>query len=383
MAAALVCATLGFAGAAGAAEQLPPQGASPAGTNDFDCVPDRRHPYPVVLVHGTFGNMQVSWGQIVPPLKRLGYCVFALDYGNSPAPGINGTGDIPTSAAQLKSFVERVLEKTQAPRVAIVGHSQGGMLPRHYLKFLGGEAVDEVVGLSPSSRGTTNPAAIGVGPFCAACLQQVAGSEFMQMLNAGDETPGFADYTVIETRYDEVVTPYQSEFLRPDGNDVTNVLLQDRCPGDLTEHVGIIFDPPAIQWMLNALGRPGPADPDFQPDCSGGAAALEAFPNSRSDEPEASLRVNGLNKRARATVDRKLRLTLRPTGPAIRKARIVIFNSNGSVIVGRSKPVYLTGKRTVTVRLKHPLAPGRYNVNAIGSPAAGASVAVASRLRLR
>jgi hypothetical protein len=49
---------------------------------------------------------------------------------------------------------------------------------------------------------------------------------------------------------------------------VTNVVLQDRCPEDITDHVGIIYDPIALQWTLNALGRAGPADPGLHPLCS-------------------------------------------------------------------------------------------------------------------
>ena len=38
----------------------------------------------------------------------------------------------------------------------MVGHSQGGMMPRYYLKNLGGAAeVHTLVGLSPSNHGTT------------------------------------------------------------------------------------------------------------------------------------------------------------------------------------------------------------------------------------
>ena len=38
----------------------------------------------------------------------------------------------------------------------MVGHSQGGMMPRYYLKFLGGTAfVDDLVGMAPSNHGTT------------------------------------------------------------------------------------------------------------------------------------------------------------------------------------------------------------------------------------
>src|SRR2546430_1408955 len=83
-----------------------------------------------------------------------------------------------------------------------------------------------------------NPLAPPSGNFgCPACAQQAAGSSFITALNAGDETPPPVTYTVIETKNDEVVTPYQSAFLAA-GDRVTNVLLQDRCPQDPVEHVG-------------------------------------------------------------------------------------------------------------------------------------------------
>jgi triacylglycerol lipase len=274
LALAVLLALAVAAPAAAAGEPLPPQGPSPPGTNDFGCKPPPRHPYPVVLVHGTFLNMGVSWNAVAPALTRRGYCVFALDYGNGPIPGVNAVGDIPTSARQLKTFVDRVRTATGASKVSIVGHSQGGMMPRYLIEFLGGAGeIDDLIGLSPSNHGTTNPAApAAAAGGCPACGQQVAGSDFLEELNAGDQTPAPVSYTVVETRYDEVVTPRESEFL-PAGGDgrVTNVLLQDACPTDLTDHVAITDDPVAIQWMLSALGRPGPAPPDFKPDCSGAA----------------------------------------------------------------------------------------------------------------
>jgi triacylglycerol lipase len=237
-------------------------GVPPPGANDWDCVPSAQHPAPVVLVHGTFGDMTVSWNLISPALALNGYCVFALDYGN------RGTGRIEDSAAEVAAFVDRVRVETGASRVSIVGHSQGGMMPRWYIKFLGGkEEVDDLIGLVPSNHGTTNPLAPYAGDGgCVSCDQQMAGSSFLLKLNAGDETPGSISYTQVTTRYDEVVTPYLSAYLAA-GPRTTNVTLQDRCPLDLTEHLGIIYDPAALEWVLNALGRPGPADPGFRPRC--------------------------------------------------------------------------------------------------------------------
>lgn len=47
----------------------------------------------------------------------------------------------------------------------------------------------------------------------------------------------------------------------------TNVLLQESCPADTTDHLGIVYDTAALQWTVNALDRPGPADPGFEPAC--------------------------------------------------------------------------------------------------------------------
>jgi len=211
-----------------------------------------------VLVHGTFGD-STNWSYIKPQLEAKGYRTFAIDYGRG------GTGDIRESARQLAVFVDGVLARTGAAKVDIVGHSQGGMMPRYFIKNLGGATkVDDLVGLSSSNHGTDTPlAAASDERLCAACRQQARGSEFLTSLNAGDETPGDVDYTVVQTRYDEVVTPYTSAFL--DG--ATNVLLQDKCPRDISEHLTIMVDQNAVQWIQNALGRPGPADPGFTPRC--------------------------------------------------------------------------------------------------------------------
>src|SRR2546430_10285834 len=101
---ALVACALVPAGARAAEEPLPPQGTPPPGANDFSCRPPARHPYPVVILHGTFLSQSILWDTAATALERLHYCVFALDYGNSPIPGVNGVGDIPTSARQLQTF---------------------------------------------------------------------------------------------------------------------------------------------------------------------------------------------------------------------------------------------------------------------------------------
>ncbi len=243
---------------------------SPPGANDWSCKPGRAHPRPVVLVHGTFANRFDNWLYLSPRIKAAGYCVFALDYGAygvSRVLGIFGLGPIARSAEELRAFVNRVLAATHAKRVDIVGHSQGGMMPRQYLKFLGGtKKVDDLIGLVPSNHGTDNPLAPPLGLTCPACAEQATGSAFLRTLNAGDETPGRVSYTVITTTHDEVVTPYTSALLAR-GPRTTNVVVQTRCPLDLSEHLVIAYDPVALQYVLDALRRPGPASARLAPRC--------------------------------------------------------------------------------------------------------------------
>jgi triacylglycerol esterase/lipase EstA (alpha/beta hydrolase family) len=245
--------------------------ASPPGANNWSCHPTAAHPRPVVLVHGTFGDMSDSWRALSPLLYDHGYCVFALNYGSyagSGALGVYATGAIATSAGQLRSFVNRVLSATGARQVDIVGHSQGGMMPRYYLRFLGGAAtVHTLVGLAPSNHGTTlnglttlakhlPGASTFLGLLCPACRQQLRGSSFLTSLNAGSTTVPGVSYTVIQSRYDEVVTPYTSAFLSGPG--VTNLTLQDQCPLDLSDHLEIAADPVALADALNALDPAAP-----------------------------------------------------------------------------------------------------------------------------
>jgi triacylglycerol esterase/lipase EstA (alpha/beta hydrolase family) len=240
--------------------------ASPPGANNFSCTPSRAHPRPVVLVHGTFGDMSDSWRALSPLLFDHGYCVFALNYGSharSGRIGIYATAAIESSARQLSAFVDRVLAATHARGVDIVGHSQGGMMPRYYIKFLGGAAkVHALIGLAPSNHGTTLnglsrlakafPGATGlVRSLCPACAEQVRGSSFLRRLGAGGDTVPGVHYTVIQSRNDEVVTPYSSAFLSGPG--VTNITLQRQCRLDLGEHLSMPYDHVADRDVLNAL----------------------------------------------------------------------------------------------------------------------------------
>ncbi|MFH8785324.1 esterase/lipase family protein [Streptomyces roseoverticillatus] len=243
-----------------------------SGWNDFSCKPSAAHPRPVVLVHGTLGNATDNWLVMAPYLVKRGYCVFSLDYGKLPGvPVLYGLGPIDKSAEELSAYVDKVRAATGVDKVDMVGHSQGGMMPRYYINFLGGASkVNHLIGLAPSSHGTTMmgltklmdsvPGARKVlGGMTPGLTDQALGSDFLNRLNASPDTMPGVEYSVIATKYDQIVTPHGTNFLA--GRNVRNVLLQDLCPLDLSEHISIgSVDRIVVHWVANLLD-PANAEP--------------------------------------------------------------------------------------------------------------------------
>lgn len=247
----------------GVVKALPDPSASPAGVNLANCQLTSAHPRPVVLVNGTFANMIDDWSGLGPRLANLGYCVYSRALGADPHSFIQTTGPVPASAQQLGSFVDSVLARTGAAKVDLVGHSQGGMLAEYYTKVLGGASkVNAVVGVSPSTHGTTliglgtlasafpgGPAVVAA--FCPACADQLAGSDVIRRLTTGPVAVPGVKYTVVETYNEFVVTPAGSAFIHEPG--VRNVWLQSVCPLNWTDHANLTYDRGVFSLVRNAL----------------------------------------------------------------------------------------------------------------------------------
>ena len=295
-------------------ELAPTDTGMPPGVVNGPCTPAPDHPYPVVLLHGTFANEALSWQTLAPMLSDAGYCVFGLNYGASSWTTWSNdheyaTDYVEASATELAAFIrDTVLPDTVEPagnaagwaaganptQVDVVGHSQGGMMPRYlidatpsstYPGLNDAAQIHTLVGLAPSNHGTTEGGLVTLGeelgqlsgnpdaPYqfgssggCGACGEQEAGSPFLTALNGQPDAAG-VDYYVIESQDDEVVTPYTSAFL-PAGENVQNVTLQQQCPTDGTDHVGIIYDPVALQDVMAALAdNSGTAVPLPAPSC--------------------------------------------------------------------------------------------------------------------
>ncbi|WP_216213571.1 esterase/lipase family protein [Amycolatopsis aidingensis] len=249
------------------------------GFNDWSCEPGADHPNPVVLVHGTRDNKDTTWRALGPELVREGYCAFALTYGVLPgAPVVDevvgGLMPIEYSAAELAEFIARVRSATGARQVDIVGYSQGTIVPTYYAKLLEGrDKIDKYVSLAPGWNGTNVAGlanlygllrTLGLGwvsgllTDCRACTQLLTGSPTLRTLREGGIFLPEITYTNIVTKYDEIAVPYTTGL--GEGPNVTNIVLQDGCPADKVNHVGIVVDPNAIGHVLNALD-PANAEP--------------------------------------------------------------------------------------------------------------------------
>lgn len=247
---------------------------SPPGANDWSCKPSAARPQPVVLLHGLGATMNANWYALSPKLRARGFCVFALTYGRDPRyanPAYEPGGLLPIerSSLEVQAFVRRVLEATGAAEVDIVGHSEGTVQAGYLVRQPGfADMVDDVVSLTPLWRGTnvgglamlyalgkpfglSQGAAALVGSICGSCPQFIGGSPLMQELARGGVSVPGVRYTNIVTRLDELVVPYTSGILNEPG--VTNIVLQQVCALDLSEHLWMAFDPITHQLVLNAL----------------------------------------------------------------------------------------------------------------------------------
>lgn len=174
-------------------------------------------------------------------------------------------GEIQTAAEYIVHAI-RTMHRRTDKKIAIVGHSQGGMNPRWALRFWPATRtmVDELIGMAPSNHGTTalKGCVEGVTTCAPAIWQQLAGSHFTKALNSRAETFRRISYTVITTERDQLVTPMSSSFLRTGGGRIANIPVQSICPADVWEHnfVGTV-DPVAYALVMDALKHRGPADP--------------------------------------------------------------------------------------------------------------------------
>jgi triacylglycerol esterase/lipase EstA (alpha/beta hydrolase family) len=212
----------------------------------------------VLLIPGTTltPSQSFSWNyETAFRAKGIPYCSITLP---------NFTDNDIQVAAEYVVNAVRTIRARSGRNVIMLGWSQGAStLPRWALRFWPDirPMVASLIGLAPLNN-IGSPVASGAcitGQCVPAAWQQAVRSHFIAAVNSGQQTfPGIA-YTVIYSRFDDVVTPDITGALSvlPSGPNVTNTAIQSICPTETTDHLTIIASPTAYAIAMNAIDHPG------------------------------------------------------------------------------------------------------------------------------
>ncbi|MFD9701315.1 esterase/lipase family protein [Lentzea sp. NPDC059081] len=191
-------------------------------------------------------------------LDRIGhpYCAVTL-------PG-SSVGDVQVSA----EYVVHAIRHTHAVsrgKIAVIGHSQGGVSARFALRFWPDTRamVADHIGLAAVNHGSDQNDSLypnGNGPAFA--LQLKTTAKFIEATNSRQETFAGISYTSLSTTHDQFVTPAGTTDVHGPASRVANISLQDVCPQNVADHITIgTSDALAYALTMNAITRNGPANP--------------------------------------------------------------------------------------------------------------------------
>lgn len=190
---------------------------------------------PVVMVPGWFLPTAI-WIPLAKRLRDRGYV------NQVTVPHWPSFGDIRDYAAAAAYRTQKLQAQTGAKEVEVIGHSMGGLVLRYFIKHLGGDkVVSHYVSFGTPQHGTV----IGKLWPCTSTDQMLPNSDFLNELNAGDETPGRVKYTSIRTNTDEIVLSVTSPVLEGAENFLVPTAM----------HLEMVWDPRAQKIALEALTK--------------------------------------------------------------------------------------------------------------------------------
>lgn len=233
--------------------------------DDWRARPTRERPWPVILIHGT-GDTNGIWQHLAVDLRQDGWAVFAPEFGR------RCTDRVEESAEQVGAYIDAVLKVTGARRAVLVGHSQGGILARYWMRILdGAPKVRHLVTLGVPNHGTTlggmlsgmTTSRIGESMITSAIsswfgpsgFQLITGHPLIDEINSDGDTDEGVGYTNIATRFDTIIQPLETCFLESDDPDadITNIIVQDVEPKSRVLHVDLPGDARVRQIVREAL----------------------------------------------------------------------------------------------------------------------------------
>ncbi|MHB8694432.1 MAG: lipase family alpha/beta hydrolase [Solirubrobacteraceae bacterium] len=348
---------------------------------------------PVLLVPGTGMTFQAfyawNWAN---ELTRLGipWCGVSPPYRQ--------LGDTQVAGEYDVYAIRTLYHRSGNRKIAIIGHSQGGMQPRWALRFWPDTRamVADDIGIAPDNQGTANGRTIvdSCSPLGECPLnfwQAATGSHFIAALNSGRQMFDGIDYTVIYSTSDSVVLPGDTPLSGP--GSYRRIALQSICPADVSTHFQDgSTDPVGFALALDAITHPGPANPSRIPAsvCAeglipgltpaaatigavqAGASVIEAAagaPLSRAEPPLACYVTASCTAATAPTLKLSKLATHRPHG-MIAVRMLVTADEGGApvpvpgatVVIGRR--VAVTGALGIATVVLRAGSAGRYRVAA-------------------
>ncbi|ALC04562.1 acetyltransferase or hydrolase [Corynebacterium deserti GIMN1.010] len=224
--------------------------------DDWRARPTKDRPWPVILVHGT-GATKGDWQDLGADLRRDGWAVFAPEFGQ------RATGPVAESAAQIGAYIDTVLLATGAKQAIIVGHSQGGVLVRYWMRVLGGTPrVKHLVSLAVPNHGTTMGGIVSPllrhnrseamansvvhSWFGKAGFEMIRGHDTINAINEGGDLDPGVTYLCIATHFDTVIQPPETCFLEAttpeEAGRVQNIWVENLDPNSVVLHEAMPYD---------------------------------------------------------------------------------------------------------------------------------------------
>lgn len=192
---------------------------------------------PVVLVHGFMCNHRI-WDDMANALRANGHPVFAVDLEPLFA-------SIDNYTPIVENAVKEICRQTGASRVALVGHSMGGLAIRAWMRSFGSDRVARILTLGTPHAGTR------VGPFFKTANGTQMGwkSQWLADLAASESDAVRALKRIAITPQDNIVYPQRAQVLQG----ITPTAF------DGIGHVQMCINVPVIQWVVHQLDDLPPA----------------------------------------------------------------------------------------------------------------------------
>lgn len=220
----------------------------------------------VLLVHGTGGTADEVWSwNYEKALKADGFGICTVDLPQRALTDIAESVEYTAHAAD-------VAHRQSGRKIAMIGHSQAGLIIAWLMKFYPEVArvTGDAISLAGPMNGTALADALCASGQCAPIAWQLRTNSQLHQAFERRALPADASVTSIGSAFDTVVFP-QPESSRLTG--ARNVTIQDLCPGRPVEHGTLLVDEVTHRLVMDALTHDGPADPARV----GGSACAETF----------------------------------------------------------------------------------------------------------